>query len=79
MNNGTKLNLATEANGTVIISNDNTRITIQPDGTIAISSYDPIQLTGATLAKLDKCNVDSQALGAVVTALGSRLEKKTAN
>ncbi len=78
MNKGTSLSLNSDPNGTVTISNDRTTITIQPDGTVAISSYDPIQLTGASLAKLDQANV-ADVGAAVRHALGQRLEKKTAN
>ena len=79
MNKGTSLSLNSDPNGTVTISNDRTTITIQPDGTVAISSYDPIQLTGASLAKLDQANMAFDDEVAVRHALGQRLEKKTAN
>jgi hypothetical protein len=79
MNKGTMLSLNTDINGAVTISNDRSTITIHPDGTVAVSSYDPIQLTGATLAKLDKSNVDGKTLRAIAEALGQRLEKKTSN
>lgn len=77
MNDGMKLNLVSEPNGSVTISNDRTWITIHPDGTIAISSYDPIQLTGASLAKLDQANLTDD--GQFAAALLRRIEKKTSN
>ncbi len=79
MNKGTSLSLNSDPNGTVTISNDRTTITIQPDGTVAISSYDPIQLTGASLAKLDKAHTGSTEQANFCAALLQRLEKKTAN
>jgi hypothetical protein len=79
MDNGTKLTLVSDANGSVTISNDRTRITIQIDGTVAISSYDPVQLTGASLAKLDDPKVGKEAAFVVQNALARRLEKKTSN
>ena len=79
MNHSTRLTLNVDPNGATVISNDRTRITIQPDGTVAVSSYDPIQLTGASLAKLDKANLSSDELARVNGALLGRLEKKTAN
>lgn len=78
MNSSTKLNLVSEVNGTISISNDETKITIHPDGTVAISSSAPLQLTGASLAKLDYgqggdagCRVSD-----VLRWLGTRLNKK---
>jgi hypothetical protein len=82
MNNSTKLTLTSDANGATTISNERTTITIQPDGTVAISSEDPIQLTGATLAKLDNVHFPGQEpfnpyfVQRVVDALMRRLDKK---
>jgi hypothetical protein len=79
MNNGTKLELNTDINGQITISNDRTRITISSNGSIAISSYDPIELTGASLAKLDDKSCTPSAASSVKEALLKRLEKKTSN
>lgn len=49
MNN---FNFRVEDNGEVIISNDRTRLTIRPDGTVVIASSDPVQLAGQTLSRL---------------------------
>lgn len=74
-----KFNMQSEPNGSITISNDDSRITIHPDGTIAISSYAPVQLTGACSAKLDNARLDGAQVDRVVQALGSRLPKKTSN
>ena len=79
MNKGMKLNLMSETNGTVVISNDDTRITIQPDGTVAISSHAPVQLTGACAAKLDNSGCGSEAFKKVTEALAGWLPKKSSN
>lgn len=76
MNMGTKLQLNTEANGTIIISNDRSCITVQPDGTIAVSSLDPVQLTGACAAKLDNSALPPEMVVHVIHALGQRIDKK---
>lgn len=78
MNKGTKLNLVSEVNGGVSISNEETKITIQPDGTVAISTTAPLQLTGASMAKLDKCsrNLDAAKVKEVLAALETRLDLK---
>lgn len=76
MNNGAKFNIVADENGAVTISTDESRITIHPDGSIAISSHAPLQLTGASLAKLDKANL---ADGQFLAALQQRLPKKTSN
>jgi hypothetical protein len=77
--NGTKFNMVSEANGAVVISNDDSRITIHPDGTIAISSYAPVQLTGACAAKLDNAALDGAQVERVTRALATRLPKKSSN
>jgi hypothetical protein len=51
--NGTNANIKVDTNGAMTISNAESVITIMPDGTIAISSYAPVQLTGDTLGKFD--------------------------
>ena len=53
MNHVTKLTLSTDTNGDVAFSNDRTTIIIRVDGTVVVSTLDPLQLTGATLAKFD--------------------------
>ena len=75
--NGVKFNIQTEPNGIVVISNDDSRITIHPDGTIAISSHAPVQLTGACLAKLDNAKLSNDSPYAA--ALMQRLPKKSSN
>jgi len=61
----------------MIISNDRTMISIQPDGTIAISSLDPVQLTGACLAKLDNDRLCfTKGTRHVLDALLQRIDKK---
>ena len=79
MDHSTKLNLSTDANGAIVIETERTRITIQPDGTVALSSYDPVQLTGASLAKFDAARMQRSDLAQVHQALAIRLEKKTSN
>lgn len=81
--NGVKFNIQTEPNGLVVISNDDSRITIHPDGTIAISSHAPVQLTGACLAKLqcvkmlsDRDPINPYEVQCVVDHLMRRLPKK---
>ena len=77
-----KVTIDWEANGSLVISNDRSRITVQPDGTIAISSEDSIQLTGASLAKLDNVpSINGDKLNPfvvqrVIDALTRRIEKK---
>jgi len=77
-----KVTIDWEANGSLVISNDRSRITVQPDGTIAISSEDPIQLTGASIAKLDNVpSINGDKLNPfvvqrVIDALTRRIEKK---
>ena len=77
MSNG--INLSSEPNGSVIITTEETRIVISADGSIAISTYAPLQLTGSSLAKLDAPGLGGPATGAILEALGRRLKKKTAN
>jgi hypothetical protein len=80
MDKGTKLTITNHANGSMELRNDETTITVQADGTVAISTTAPLQLTGACLAKLDynqdigadaNCNVSD-----VLRWLARRLEKK---
>lgn len=75
--NGVAMNINVEPNGSMTISNDRSTVTIQPDGTIAISSMDPVQLTGACLAKLDNDReCFDKGIRHVLNALGQRLDKK---
>lgn len=69
MNQTTNVRLRTETNGALTIENDDGTITIQPDGTVAISTRAPIQLTGESLGKLDRAdglNVRSTVLEALL-------------
>lgn len=76
--NGTKVNINVEPNGAMTISNDRTTITIQPDGTVAVSTMDPLQLTGASLAKLDDRRVGSTS-PLILELLQRRFEKRSSN
>lgn len=73
MNHSASANIKVDPNGAMTISNEETTITLQPDGTVSISSAAPIQLTGRTLVKLDLSGIDASALTA---ALAKRLTKK---
>lgn len=73
----TKFNILSETNGTIVISNEDSKITIHPDGTIAISSYAPVQLTGACAAKLDRANLSD--IESMTAALLQRLPNKHMN
>lgn len=74
MNHVTNIRVRSESNGALTISNDESEITIQPDGTIAISSTAPIQLTGESLGKLDDPTCHNGA-AAVLKALQTRGKK----
>jgi hypothetical protein len=74
-----KLTLTSELDGSVKVANDTTTIIIQPDGSVSISSYDPIRLVGAAAAKLDRANLTDAEMHRVENALEQRLEKKTSN
>lgn len=74
MNHRTSANIQADPNGTLTIANDETTITIQPDGTISISTEAPLQLVGRTLAKLDKARLGND--GPFAAALLMRLERK---
>ena len=75
----TKLELRTQDDGSVRISNDNTTIYIFEDGTVSISSLDPVKLTGACQVKLDNARITSDAERAFAEALAVKLTKKTSN
>jgi len=62
-----------EPNGSVSFSNDRMSLTVHPDGTLAVSSKDPIQLTGASLAKLDSNLLTPDNINSVITLLLKRL------
>lgn len=49
---GVNMNIKGESNGQLTLTSPRCSITIHPDGTVAISSCDPIQLTGDSLKKL---------------------------
>lgn len=68
------MDLKVEPNGCMVLSTKRTTITVHPDGTVAISSLDPVQLTGACAAKLDNA-ADQAAVKAVTDALGRRIDK----
>lgn len=68
------MDLKVEPNGCMTLSTKRSAITIHPDGTIAISSLDPVQLTGACAAKLDNAG-DQAAIKAVTDALLRRIDK----
>lgn len=72
---GCNVDLKVEPNGSMTISNARSTITVHPDGTIAISSLDPVQLTGACAAKLDNAD-DQAAVKSVTDALLRRIDKK---
>lgn len=74
--NGVAMNIKVEPNGEMTISNDRSSITVHPDGTIALSSADPIQLTGYSLAKLDNSAIPPEMVKYVINALGQRKDKK---
>lgn len=48
----TNLSIKSSENGELMLFNDRTRVTFHVDGTIAISSLDPVQLTGECAATL---------------------------
>lgn len=73
--NGVAMNVKVEPNGQMTISNDRSSVTIAPDGTIAISSSEPIQLTGHSLAKLDNSAIPPEMVKYVIHALGQRNKK----
>lgn len=68
------MHINVEPNGSMTLRNERSSITVHPDGTIAISSKDPVQLTGACAAKLDNAG-DQAAIKAVTDALLKRLDK----
>lgn len=67
-------NIEVTPEGTLVISNDRTRIVILPEGDIRLSSADPVHLTGDCLAKLDLARVGNDSPYA--DALRRRLDKK---
>lgn len=67
-------NIEVTPEGTLVISNDRTRIVILPEGDIRLSSADPVHLTGDCQAKLDLARVGNDSPYA--DALRRRLDKK---
>jgi hypothetical protein len=67
------MDLKVEPNGCMVLSTKRATITVHPDGTITISSLDPVQLTGACAAKLDNVG-DQDAIKAVTDALLRRID-----
>jgi hypothetical protein len=76
MSQSSKLTVTVEPDGTTRISNDRTEILIMADGTVDVSSEDPVQLTGACLVKLDDRRVASTA-PLVLELLAKRLRRKS--
>ena len=74
-----KIELRTQEDGSIRISNDNTTIYIAEDGTVSISSLDSVKLTGACQVKLDNAHITHDAERAFAEALAVRLVKKTSN
>lgn len=48
------MEIKTASNGELTLISERSKITFHPDGTIAVSSLDPVQLTGDTAAALVK-------------------------
>ena len=71
---GCNMHINVEPNGAMTLRNERTSITVHPDGTVAISSMDPVQLTGACAAKLDNAG-DQDAIKRVTDALLRRIDK----
>jgi hypothetical protein len=71
----TRLTVTVEPDGTTKLSNDRTEIFIMSDGTVGVSSEDPVELVGACLVKLDDRRVASTA-PLVLELLAKRLAKK---
>lgn len=53
MNHGTTVSFTASPNGDLTLTNSEGTITVRKDGTIAISTLAPIELTGETLGKFD--------------------------
>ena len=70
------VNLKVEQNGELVIKNDRTSIAIHPDGTVAVSTLDPLQLTGCSLVKFDDVTINVSDLDKVLEALARRIDKK---
>ena len=70
------MNISVEQNGELVLSNERTSITIHPDGTVALSTLDPIQLTAKSLVRFDDCSIDSSGLERVLAVLARRTDKK---
>jgi hypothetical protein len=75
-----KLTVTVNPDGTTKVSNDRTEIFIYADGTVDVSSEDPIELSGASLAKLDDPSIGgphgATSLCFVLEALAKRLNKR---
>lgn len=67
-------NIRVESNGSLSIttSDNETTVTVQPDGTVCVSARGPIQLVGASLGKLDSAGIDPKT---VVQALLKRAKE----
>lgn len=71
-------NVEVTPEGTMILDNDRTRISILSDGTLMVSSRDPVMLTGDCLVKLDNPSVDKPALGMIQALLMKSFDRKRA-
>lgn len=74
--NGVAMNIKVDPNGQLTLSNERSSITVHPDGTIAVSSMDPVQLTGACQAKLDNSIISRLSVLEFCAALLKRIDKK---
>ena len=73
MNHGTTVALNADPNGDMTITNLDGTITIHKDGTVTLATTAPIELAGASLAKLDAPGLDPKA---AIAALGRRTQKR---
>jgi len=74
MNHGTNINLRSDPNGDLTLTNDDGSITIHQNGDITVATLAPIELSGASLGKLDEPGLGGSALP-VLAALAKRGKK----
>lgn len=67
------MNIKVEPDGSMVLSNDRTEVKVAVDGTVSLSSIDPIVLTDAALYKVDRGDIDVKKF---LERLAVRLEKK---
>lgn len=72
MNTGTTVSVTAQPNGDLTIKNEDGTITVRKDGSIAISTLAPIELTGETLGKLDEVWGAGGVPTPVINALAKR-------